>query len=440
RCCFYRCTAKVVRPQRPKIEREGNGNRAWKHHPLSAMAACVSSEQRPKSSRSTGREYNNGEVGVGSPSPSSCLDELVQGTGRWENMQEVLRSAIKGLLDTQAQHQQQITAQQKHMRDLQASFSGPRRLASDKARREEVARATAAAVEIGAGLFKLRADVAATREDVRAEANDLLLRIESKASRDHVRAGLDEKASRGELADLQGCLDRMSKGAGVVEAGEVQALHERIVMVENRLTAMETRVQGCEAHAVRADPAAVALRIETLSSRLEGLSKRVDHKASASATERALDLKADKVPTTRLRRGAANGRMRQISVETGRNSAGSALISPEWRRHARQPSNTLGSSKNTQLRADGHDQALARLEAAAAADRAARSKSTAEGAERGGGGRDRRSCCARGLRGVGRRLDRVEGALAAVATASAGAVARAAKTADAVERHRKRRE
>lgn len=43
------------------------------------------------------------------------------------------------------------------MRDLQASFSGPK-----KPRREEVARATAAAAEIGAGLFRLRADVSAT--------------------------------------------------------------------------------------------------------------------------------------------------------------------------------------------------------------------------------------------------------------------------------------
>lgn len=72
-------------------------------------------------------------------------------------------SAIKSLLDTQAAHQQQIIAQEKQMRDLQASLSGPRKLASDKARREEVARATAAAVEIGAGLFKLRADVSAAR-------------------------------------------------------------------------------------------------------------------------------------------------------------------------------------------------------------------------------------------------------------------------------------
>lgn len=46
------------------------------------------------------------------------------------------------------------------------------------------------------------------QEDAKAEANDLLLRVESKAAKEHVKACLHEKANKGELADLRGCLDR----------------------------------------------------------------------------------------------------------------------------------------------------------------------------------------------------------------------------------------
>lgn len=46
------------------------------------------------------------------------------------------------------------------------------------------------------------------QEDAKAEANDLLLRVESKASKEHVKACLDKKANKGELEDLRVRLDR----------------------------------------------------------------------------------------------------------------------------------------------------------------------------------------------------------------------------------------
>ncbi|CAN0112949.1 unnamed protein product, partial [Hapterophycus canaliculatus] len=185
-------------------------------------------------------------------------------------------------------------------------------------------------------------------------------------------------------------------------------------------------------------------RIETVSSRLEGLSKRVDHKASASATERALEQKADK-STLRTALKSKADRSDLSSIEA---SAASLLDASRERAatvaafERNLPASTAAAAAATaslRLRADGHDRALARLEAAALANKTASMSSAAEAVERAGPGRDLSCGCERELRRVGRRLERVEGGLAAVAKASAGAVARAAEMADAIERHRKRR-
>lgn len=74
-------------------------------------------------------------------------------------------STIKALLDTQAEHQQQMAAQEKQIRDVQAFLVGSRKKSSsDVARcREEAARAAAAAVETAAGFRRLREGVSAAR-------------------------------------------------------------------------------------------------------------------------------------------------------------------------------------------------------------------------------------------------------------------------------------
>lgn len=46
------------------------------------------------------------------------------------------------------------------------------------------------------------------QEDARAESNDLLARVESRASKEHVKACLGGKADQGELAELRSCVDR----------------------------------------------------------------------------------------------------------------------------------------------------------------------------------------------------------------------------------------
>lgn len=46
------------------------------------------------------------------------------------------------------------------------------------------------------------------QEDAKSESNDLLMRVESRASKEHVKACLDGKASQGELAELRGFVDR----------------------------------------------------------------------------------------------------------------------------------------------------------------------------------------------------------------------------------------
>lgn len=73
-----------------------------------------------------------------------------------------VHSAIKALLDTQAEQHQQMAAQEKTLRDVQRLIVGSRKLASDAARREEQVRATAAA-ETAASMSKLREDVSTAR-------------------------------------------------------------------------------------------------------------------------------------------------------------------------------------------------------------------------------------------------------------------------------------
>jgi len=69
------------------------------------------------------------------------------------------------MLDTQAEQHQQISAQDKQIRDIQALVVDSRKLlASYQARHEEVERAAAA------GLSKLRAEVSAAR--VRKGSNE----------------------------------------------------------------------------------------------------------------------------------------------------------------------------------------------------------------------------------------------------------------------------
>ncbi len=46
------------------------------------------------------------------------------------------------------------------------------------------------------------------QEDAKAEANDLLARVESKASKDHVKGHLEEKAEVGEVVELRRRVDR----------------------------------------------------------------------------------------------------------------------------------------------------------------------------------------------------------------------------------------
>lgn len=74
-------------------------------------------------------------------------------------------STIKALLDTQAEHRQQIAAQERQIRDVQALLLGSRKSSSssDKACREEAARASARAAETAAGLSRLREGVSAAR-------------------------------------------------------------------------------------------------------------------------------------------------------------------------------------------------------------------------------------------------------------------------------------
>eukprot|EP00752_Nemacystus_decipiens_P010476 g9334.t1 len=371
--------------------------------------------------------------------------DLANGTGQWENMQEVLRSTIKALLDTQTEHQQQIAAQEKQMRDVQELLLRSRKSSSslDKACREEAARASARAAENAAGLSRLREDVSAAKEDATAEANDLLTRVESKASKEHVKSCMDGKASLGEVTELRGRMDRLAKGGRIVEPTEIEGLREQALTLENRVAEVETRVRGCEAHAVRADPAAVALRIETVSSRLEELTRRVDHKASAKATERALEDKMDKsLLRTALDSKADRADLKAIEVsassllESSRERAAAAAALERKVAAAAAVAETATRSATAaatlERRADGHDKALARLsvEVAAGASTAA-----AERAKGGGG----RCGCERELRRTGRRLARVEGGLSAVATASAGAAERTTRTADALEERCRKR-
>ncbi|CBN79016.1 hypothetical protein Esi_0165_0045 [Ectocarpus siliculosus] len=349
-------------------------------------------------------------------------------------MQGVIRSTIKTLLETQAEHRQQIAAHDKQMRGMQALLVGRKRTDSDKVRRGDLARATAVAAETGAVLAKLRKDVATVREDARAETNDLETRIEGKASREHVKACLDGKANQEDVATLRGRIDRLSAAtAGLAaETRGVQALRDQAMSTEKRLAEVEARVQGCEAHAVRSDPAAVALRIETISSGLEGLSKRVDHKASASATERALENKADKSVLIAALKSKAD-RADLSAIE-----ASAASLLEVSRERAAAAAAATAAAASLRLRADGHDKALARLTAAAAAAAAANEQKKSSGDKRAAEEEAAWRRCEKGFRRIAKRVDSVEGGLAALATASASLAARAAKTADAVERDRER--
>ncbi|CAN0419447.1 unnamed protein product [Ectocarpus sp. 12 AP-2014] len=398
------------------------------------MASFVARTRRARSMhRTTAVEVEGSSStnsGGGSPSPVVDLDELVQGTGQWENMQGVIRSTIKTLLQTQAEHRQQIAAHEKQMRGMQALLVGRKKTDSDKVRRGDLARATAVAAETGAVLAKLRKEVATFREDARAETNDLETRLEGKASREHVKACLDGKANQEDVATLRGRIDRLSAAtAGLAaETRGVQALRDQGMSTDKRLAEVEARVQGCEAHAVRSDPAAVALRIETISSGLEGLSKRVNHKASASATERALEAKADKASGSGIACSVLiavlKSKADRADLSAIEASAASLLeISRE----------RAAAAASLRLRADDHDKALARLTAAVAA---AANEKKSSGDKRAKEKEAARRRCEKEFRRITKRMESVERGLAALASASASLAARAAKTADAVERDR----
>ncbi|CAM9347974.1 unnamed protein product [Ectocarpus sp. 8 AP-2014] len=413
------------------------------------MASCVAGTRRARSMHRTtstaveveGRSGSTNSGG-GSPSPVVDLDELVHGTGQWENMQGVIRSTIKTLLETQAEHRQQIAEHDKQMRGMQALLVGRKKTDSDKVRRGDLARATAVAAETGAVLAKLRKDVTTVREDARAETNDLETRVEGKASREQVKACLDGKANQEDVATLRGRIDRLSAAtAGLAaETRGVQALRDQAMSTEKRLAEVEARVQECEAHAVRSDPAAVALRIETISSGLEGLSKRVDHKASASATERALEDKADKASGSGIACSvlvaALKSKADRADLSAIENSATSLL--EVSRERAAAAAAATAASASLRLRADGHDKALARLTAAAAAAAANEQKKSSGDKRAEEEEEAARRRCEKGFRRIAKRVDSVEGGLVALATASASLAARAANTADAVERDRER--
>ncbi|CAM9683565.1 unnamed protein product [Ectocarpus sp. 13 AM-2016] len=317
------------------------------------------------------------------------------------------------------------------MRGMQALLVGRRKTDSEKVRRGDSARATAVADETGAVLAKLRKDVATVREDARAETKDLETRIEGKASREHVKACLDGKAHQEDVATLRGRIDRLSAATArlAAETRDVQALRDQEVSTEKRLAEVETRVQGCEAHAVRSDPAAVALRIETISSGMEGLSKRVDHKASASATERALEAKADKAS------GSAALKSKADRADLSAIEASATSLLEVSRERVVAAATATAATTSLRLRADGHDKALTRLTAAVAA---AANEKKSSGDKRAEEEEVARRRCEKGFRRIAKRLESVEGGLAALATASASLAARAAKTADAVERDRER--
>ncbi|CAN0157802.1 unnamed protein product, partial [Pylaiella littoralis] len=378
---------------------------------LLVMAASLSSERHDVHARRSSRTSFESPVENTTAAmdlSSLNVDDLVQGTGQWQNMQEIIRSAIKALLDTQAEQQQRMAAQEKTLRDVRGLLLvGSRKPpASDSGCREMGVRATAAAAaaaaaaETAAGLSKLREDVSIAREDARAESNDLLARVESRASKEHVKACLGGKADQGELAELRSCVDRLSKEAGVANAREVQTLRNRALALERRVVEIETRVRGCEAHAVRADPAAFALRIETVSSGLDNLRKRVDHKASASATERALEHKADKsmlgaaleskadradlsaiessvaslLIVSRERAATATATATATAAALERNNVAVAAAAAaataavaETSSHSAAAAAAADAAAPLRLRADGHDQALGRLSAAVAA-------------------------------------------------------------------------
>ncbi|CAM9287093.1 unnamed protein product, partial [Ectocarpus sp. 4 AP-2014] len=407
------------------------------------MASCVARTRRARSMHRTTAVKVEGrsstDSGGGSPSPVVDLDELVHGTGQWENMQGVIRSTIKTLLETQAEHRQQIAAHEKQMRSMQALLVRRKKTDADKVRRGDLARATAVAAETGAVLAKLRKDVATVREDARAETNDLETRIKGKVSREHVTACLDGKANKEDVATLRGRIDRLSAAtAGLAtETRGVQALRDQAMSTEKRLAEVEARVQGCEAHAVRSDPAAVALRIETISSGLEGLSKRVDHKASASATERALEAKADKASGSGIACSvliaALKSKADRADLSTIKASAASLL--EVSRERAATAAAATAAAASLRLRADGHDKALARLTAAVAE---AANEKKSSGDKRAKEDEAARRRCEKEFRRIAKRMESVERGLAALATASASLAARAAKTAAAVERDRER--
>ncbi|CAM9718637.1 unnamed protein product, partial [Laminaria digitata] len=106
------------------------------------------------------------------------LTGLAEGTGQWENMQGVIRRTFKGLLDTQATQRKKMATYDKQLRQTQALVVATRKLASDKAAREDAARTAAATVEIATAVSKLRGELSTMKEDARTEASELVVRLE----------------------------------------------------------------------------------------------------------------------------------------------------------------------------------------------------------------------------------------------------------------------
>ncbi|CAN0198893.1 unnamed protein product, partial [Ectocarpus fasciculatus] len=116
--------------------------------------------------------------------------------------------------------------------------------------------------------------------------------------------------------------------------------------------------------------------------------------------------------------------------------ASAASLLEVSRERAAAAAAATAAAASLRLRADGHDKTLARLTAVlATADKKKLSGDKRATEEEEEAARRR---CEKGFRRMAKRLEGVEGGLAALATASAALAARAAKTADAVERDRGR--
>ncbi|CAM9304920.1 unnamed protein product, partial [Discosporangium mesarthrocarpum] len=216
---------------------------------------------------------------------------LVSGTGQWENMQGVLRSAVKALLDHQG-------TQQAQLKQLQQWAEVFRQQVPDKAAREDVKRVSVGLKEVQAEISKLKADLAVIKEETKSETRDLWVRLESKPSKDHISACLDAKANKAELIDIRSSLGRLNSGAGLSELRGRQTVQDRSLMLEKRVSDLEGRVRGCEALCTRADPGETNRRLDTVGLGLMEVADRLDSKADAAATEAALVGKASQDAVT----------------------------------------------------------------------------------------------------------------------------------------------